>query len=265
MVAASGWAVRTRINYLGDVRAMFAWAVASKLVKSNPCDGIEIGRRELNVGEIVRLQLADVKALMEAARFDRDVMVYLVLGLYGGIRPAEIERMDYAAVNVVDGHAIVQAKNSKTRRRRVVDLAENARAWLRLFELPASGPICPRGWEDKWIAFRRRLGWAAGKDGRKRTKERTEAALVPVTRGEWPHDALRHTFASMHYAHFQDEAALQVQMGHESADMLHQHYRGLVTRSEAAQFWAFGPETKDLRAEGEREVELHRLLSMIGR
>jgi integrase len=45
----------------------------------------------------------------------------------------------------------------------------------------------------------------------------------------------------MHYAMWQDEAKLQAQMGHESANMLHQHYRALKTRREAERFWALTP------------------------
>jgi hypothetical protein len=45
----------------------------------------------------------------------------------------------------------------------------------------------------------------------------------------------------MHYAMWQDEAKLQAQMGHESAKMLHQHYRALKTRKEAERFWALSP------------------------
>jgi integrase len=45
----------------------------------------------------------------------------------------------------------------------------------------------------------------------------------------------------MHYAMHQDEAKLQAQMGHESAAMLHRHYRALKTRKEAERFWALRP------------------------
>lgn len=60
----------------------------------------------------------------------------------------------------------------------------------------------------------------------------------------WPHNALRHTYASMHYAFHENEARLQAQMGHESAAMLHRHYRALKTKAEAARFWALRPEAE---------------------
>jgi integrase len=63
-----------------------------------------------------------------------------------------------------------------------------------------------------------------------------------ISTAEWPHNAMRHTFASMHYAAYENEAKLQVQMGHESAAMLHRNYRAIKTRTEAAAFWDLRPD-----------------------
>lgn len=52
---------------------------------------------------------------------------------------------------------------------------------------------------------------------------------------------MRHTFATFHYAQHQNEARLQVLMGHRNAQMLHEHYRGLATPQEAKAFWALMP------------------------
>lgn len=65
---------------------------------------------------------------------------------------------------------------------------------------------------------------------------RALVGLVP-----WPHDALRHTYASMHLAHFRDERRLQLFMGHTSSAMLYAHYRGLVRPAEAAEYWGLMP------------------------
>ena len=133
---------------------------------------------------------------------------------------------------------IVAGSQAKTRRRRVVDLGENARLWLRagVPALPSGEMICGRYWDARWRMFRRAMGWAVGS----REKGITEVKVKAV-HGEWPHNALRHTYASMHYAMWQDEAKLQAQMGHESASMLHRHYRALKTRKEAERFWGLVP------------------------
>ena len=58
----------------------------------------------------------------------------------------------------------------------------------------------------------------------------------------WPHDVMRHTFASMHYAQHRNEALLQTQLGHDNAQTLFKHYRALKTGKEAAEFWQLRPE-----------------------
>jgi hypothetical protein len=56
----------------------------------------------------------------------------------------------------------------------------------------------------------------------------------------WKQNCLRHTCASMHIAHFQNEALTAMQMGH-TVDILHRHYKGLVTRDEAKRYWDIMP------------------------
>jgi integrase len=230
-----GWAAKTRNNYLGDARALFAWAVKEGYAARNPCDGIEKAR--LTEEEIGTLTVEQCAALLKAAvayrnqrNGQQELLGYVVLGMFCGVRPAELGRMDWAAVDVPNGTVIVAGSHAKTRRRRVVDLPDCAKAWLRLLPLAQrSGDrrICSKAHSTKWERFRQAAGY-----------------LVNAKTGKgvpWPHNALRHTFASMHYAARQNEALLQAQMGHENAAMLHRHYRALKTRAEAERFWKLKP------------------------
>lgn len=124
-----------------------------------------------------------------------EMMGFVVLGMFGGLRSAEIQRLDWSAVNVKERSVVVAGSQAKTRRRRVVDLTENAVAWLRAATVKREGTICGRFWDARWRIFRRSLGWAVG-TGEKGLKEQE----VKPVRGAWPHNALRHTYASMHYA-----------------------------------------------------------------
>ena len=238
---SGGWAAKTRNNYLGDVRAMFAWAMREGLAARSPCECI--AKTVLPHEEISTLKVEGARALLDAARGNGEMMTYVVLAMFCGIRPAEIERMDAAALNLDEGTVIVLAETAKTGARRVVDLSANAVAWLRTVELPV-GRLCVGRWSERWRAFRRGCGWQVGADdaGERSLAFRRAAVAVPITRGAWPADVLRHTFASMHYAQHQDESLLKAQMGHwERADTLHRHYRALTTRAEAAAFWALRP------------------------
>ena len=231
----NAWSAKTRNNYVGDVRACFAWAVREGYARVNPA--LEIAKAKLPDEEIGTLTVTQCAPLLSGAERRPEMMGFVVLGMYGGLRPAEIQRLDWSAVDLEEGTVIVAGSQAKTRRRRVVDLSANAVAWLKtLSGDQRTGAICGKFWDARWRMFRRAAGWAVGSGEKGIQEERVK----PVY-GEWPHNALRHTYASMHYALHQDEARLQAQMGHESAAMLHRHYRALKTRAEAERFWELLP------------------------
>ena len=58
---------------------------------------------------------------------------------------------------------------------------------------------------------------------------------------DWPDNALRHSFASYHLAHFKDAAALALEMGHTDSGMIFNHYRQLVKPKEARRYWKIKP------------------------
>jgi hypothetical protein len=59
---------------------------------------------------------------------------------------------------------------------------------------------------------------------------------------DWPHNAMRHTFASMHLAHYQDPGKTAFELGHRGdPSLLYRHYRGLATKADAERFWTIRP------------------------
>ncbi|XHR27520.1 MAG: tyrosine-type recombinase/integrase [Chthoniobacteraceae bacterium] len=249
-VLGQGWAPKTQRVYLGDLRALFAWARSEHFVAENPASGDgpeKIALAKLDDSAISRLQVRDVKRLfariasVRRGEDFRPLLWYVALGLFCGIRPAELEKMDRGDVNLKERHAVVSAPIAKTRRRRVVDLSEAACAWLAL-DKRSEGHIIPVNFVRRW----RRL--------------RTELKLTP-----WPHDVMRHTFASMHYAEHQDEALLKAQMGHSAGeDTLMRHYRALATRAEAAAFWKFTPSKRRAKVWKQRPISEQQQLSRPG-
>jgi len=57
----------------------------------------------------------------------------------------------------------------------------------------------------------------------------------------WPHNALRHSFASYHLAHLNDAAKLALELGHTNAHLVFQHYREVVRPKEAERYWQIKP------------------------
>lgn len=213
---SGGWSPRTFKNHLLTVRTFYGWLVREGRASLNPASSIK-SPRDVS-GEIGTLTVEECKRLLVAARKDKRLLAYVVLGMFCGLRRAELERLRWSAVNLADACVIVAAEHSKTRSRRVVDISKNALRWLRLVKLKSEDLIAPWDFKERFAGVR---------------------ATAKIR--EWPNNALRHTFASMHYAQHQNEALLQAQMGHESAKMLHQHYRALKTRADAASFWALIP------------------------
>jgi len=214
----SGWAAKTRNSRLGYASSMFNWGIIKGLLAKNPCVGIE--RIKLVGDEIGTLTLGECEKLLTAAVGTR-LLPYVVFGMFCGIRRAELERLTWGRVNLPEATITIGAKEAKTRSRRVVEIDKAALAWLALVPsetMQAAVRIVPSDFKDIWREFREKAGVA-----------------------EWPNNALRHTFASMHYAKHENENKLQAQMGHESAAMLHKHYRALKTRAEAEKFWALRP------------------------
>lgn len=238
-----GWAVKSRANHLGYAAACFSWGIKEGALRKNPCLGIEI-EAEAEV-EITTLDMDGVQALLEAARGDWEMTTYVVLGCFCGLRPAELERLELERINLAEQTVIVIGGSAKTGARRVVDIADNASAWLRTVPLPAQGRLCKANWLERWRVFRRACGWSVGEPDAKghRGKLRSVGERIAITRGPWRADVMRHTFASNHYAQHQNEALLKAQMGHwKQSDTLHRHYRAVKTRDQAAKFWGLRPE-----------------------
>lgn len=215
MLAGQSITAKTRNNWLGDIRAIWKWGADHGLTADDPTGGVP--RFADDRGEIEFLSTKQVGAIFETC--PPDLLAFHALGIFAGIRPEEIRRMTWADVRIEESTATVRATSSKTRQRRVVELEPAAVSYLThcAAERVTNNSIVRPRCEMQLAEFRRSLGHP------------------------WPHDAMRHTYATMHFAHFRDEKRLQANMGHRSGAMLFQHYRALASASEAAAFWALRP------------------------
>ncbi len=199
------WTWKTQQNYLGTVSSMFAWGIEEGYLGVNPCLDIELRARvepeigTLSVEASESLLTTALNGVGEAwnfrlARYEpafiyRPAIGVAAIGLFGGPRPEEMKRTPRSSLHIDDGVMMISAQHAKpsasrTRRRRVIELPPNARAWLKIWnELCPGDWIVPPAFKHDWRALR------------------VQAGCWP-----WPHDAMRHTCASMDYAVYQDEA-----------------------------------------------------------
>jgi integrase len=205
----------TRNHYRRLIVLAFNYAVQRGYAVDNPAKKTAKAKeRDRDIGILTATETA---RLLESAT--PDVLPYLAIGLFGGLRRAEIERLDWSEIDFEFGLIEVKAQNSKTAQRRFVTMQPNLREWL----LPLrkhKGSVTPQN------CFRELF------------EQSREAAGI----AEWPDNALRHSFASYHLAHFKNAADTALQLGHHDSRVTFAHYRELVKPKDAERFWNVRPE-----------------------
>lgn len=211
-----GASLRTRRNYQNDIRNLFGYAVKHGYAAGNPVDRLEKITLDDKAVEILTVKQAG--ALLGAAEAGGGVMTpFIAIGLFAGLRTREIAALDWKDVSLGQKTIIVQAAKTKTRARRVVPMSDNLAAWLKRYAQEA-GPVTPEAYRTAFEVVREK------------------ARISP-----WPRNAMRHSAASYHLAHHNNEGLTQAMLGHESGKMLIQHYRELVMPVNAVKYWKVMP------------------------
>ena len=148
------------------------------------------------------------KMLEHALENDLELLPFLVLGFFCGIRPAgELTQVLWRDVHL-DGEkpeVIIRATVSKTRRMRAIELSPNAVAWLNVYRAQGGGM-------DGLIVKLKRYGL----EGRRNVNWRAAAGK----RIKWIQDGMRHTFCSNWLAFHEKIDRLVLISGHDSVDTM---------------------------------------------
>ena len=213
----------------------YEFALKQRFVDSNPVAPIE--RKQYEHSEPTFWPVDQIAAVLRAsAKRDADnaerqskwkepgepwipLTPNLALCAFGGLRPVEAERLDWANVNFDAKVIRVPAAISKTKRGRIVPMEKTLTAWLLPYR-KATGPVSPTA-----ITIRR---------GRKVVLKRLKMKT------QWPQDILRHSFATYWMALRSHEGRLAEMMGN-SPGIVQRHYKGLTTRSEGARYFRILP------------------------
>lgn len=226
----------TRNTYRRDLNTLFSFCVTRGYSSKNPA---EVTRPAKEIAKPVGILTVNETSQLLAAVPD-SLIPYVAIGAFAGLRAAEVERLDWSHVDLESGFIEITAKNSKTARRRLVKILPNLHAWLAPLKKLAA-PITPANLRWLFVDARERAGLA-----------------------QWPSNALRHSYASYHLAHFNDAAALALQMGHTNTSMIFEHYREVVKPKDAARYWEVKPSTDkqaprsaagDLECENPRKLD----------
>ena len=143
------------------------------------------------------------------AKADDTLKPFLAIGAFAGLRTAELQRIDWSEIDLSRGFITVAAHKAKTRRRRLVPIADNLKEWLTPCA-KASGPVC--------------------------VHQRPQMAVARMCEGfRWEANGLRHSYISYRLAILHDTARVALEAGN-SPEVIFAHYRELVI-PDAAQAW----------------------------
>jgi integrase len=200
-----------------NIKTFFRFALSHHWIASDPSAHIEkIQLEDIPPGI---LTVEECNALFKSCvELEPDMSTFFALGIFCGLRSGtELQEIRKGDIDLERGFVNVRAEITKSRKRRIVDLSENCKAWLKL-GIHSTAKIQYR--------FDRVIKGASERLGRE---------------FKWPRNAMRHSFASYHLAMHQSAEKTALQMGHHSTDMLFRHYRELVRKSDADLFWSLSP------------------------
>jgi site-specific recombinase XerD len=235
-VAPAGTPGAAAANRYRCARAFWRWSAKKGWCDATTFAAVEAPRVS-NDGEISVLSIADAKALLRAAEthFPQAVATY-ALQLFAGIRVEEIARLE--AGNVSPDGIELGASITKKNRRRHITLSPTLAAWIEVHPFTP----CPN-WREVHDACRRMAGWDIAA---RILAERVEAgklkAMPKPTRGRWPQNVLRHSFASYAIAGGATLEEMLFTFGHSGGPaLLRSNYVGKVTKKAALEFFAIRP------------------------
>ena len=171
----------------------------------------------------------EFQEMMAASR--SELISYLAVAAFAGLRAAEIQRLDWKEVNLPERYIEVKAAKSKTASRRLVPITDNLYLWL-TSRRETSGQVAP------FENMAKQIDWLVRDVNKQRVKDKKEPNFA------WKHNGLRHSFISYRLATEKDTAQVALEAGN-SPTMIFKHYRQLVTEAEADRWFAIRPDAEE--------------------
>jgi integrase len=221
-----GVSPKSKDNDRRAVSRFFSWCIdrPRRWASMNPCREVRIAQGEDAAPAI--LTLAECEALLQKAQTHKDGQLapYIATCLFAGLRPFEVSRLTWPAVNLKDSEIRLEGRQTKTGAPRVIMICDTLKAWLAKFE---GKPFFPVNWRRDFDAVKQVIGY-----GRKTTKD---PDLKP-----WPVDVLRHTAISHYFRQTGSYGQTAEQFGN-SESVIKKHYAARVSSEDTKQFYALLP------------------------
>lgn len=195
---------RTWFNHARLIFTLFKFAKTRKYFPREINLFDEIAIEYEDDSEIEIFTPTELAKLFSAAR--PEVIPFLAIGAFAGLRHAEIARLDWA--DIKSDYIEVKKGKAKTRSRRLVPILPNLQSWLAPHRIPEGSVAAFANMTKQllWLADDAEIGWR--------------------------HNALRHSFISYRMAAIKNENTVAAESGN-SPTMIYRNYRELVTEGEA--------------------------------
>lgn len=221
VIAGKPASPKFRKHILGAMRQLVRHAVTRGWLTKGVVDFEIVDTPRTNKGSAIQIfTTEEIQALLKHA--DADLVPFIAIGAFSGLRSAEIERLDWREVDLVASHVEVAASKSKTASRRLAPLTENLKSWLTPIHRK-SGRVFA-------------ISTAGGNLTERLQKLAKKAGLVG-----WKKNGLRHSFISHRTAEIQNVNQVALECGN-SAQVIFSAYRSVVTKAQAEKYFAIVPE-----------------------
>jgi integrase len=208
-------ALCTRNSMLRCIKIFFSFARSRNYLPEERNTAAE----HLKVAKVVTddMEIFDPKTmerLLYAA--PPDLIPILAIGAFSGIRMAELNRLDWSAVDMERRIIEVRAGQAKTGSRRVIPVTDNLAAWLEPLE--RKGRVVPSV----------------------KAHHRAVAAHAKALKIDWPRNVLRHSFISYRIAQVKSADQVALEAGN-SPSIIFKNYRELTTEEQAEKWFGILP------------------------
>ena len=209
---------RSRNNYRRAIGTLFYFAeTRGYLPKGNGrIEAVAVAREEN--GDIEIFTPAELEQLFKTAWSKPELIPFLAIAAFAGLRHAEITRLEWPEIRLDEGFIEVKARKAKTASRRLVPITPNLRAWLEPLQQVSGHVVQHENMPNQiqWLAYHSKVSWK--------------------------HNALRHSFISYRLAQVQNTAQVALEAGN-SPQMVFQHYRELVRPADAEKWFGITPDS----------------------
>jgi len=215
-------APRTKKNFKANIATLFEYARSNKHLQRDRKTEAEHLDSIVSTGTDIEVFTPSAFSKL-ISNSDADLVPYLAIRAFAGIRDSEINRMEWRHVKWEEGHIEVPAAAAKKTRskkshrlRRLVPIQPNLAQWLAPY----------RGRTGKICAFY--------------NSERMARGLADKLGIRWVHNGLRHGYGSYRVALQRDYPKVAYEMGN-SVDVIKSSYDQVVTPREATAWFAIAP------------------------